>query len=152
AGHEQLKRPTHSHEARKPLRPAVTRTYAEFDLGLTELRDITRDADVAGHRKLASAAEREPVHGRDHRLWRWLQAPEDVLATQSTLLGLHGRLRGELADVGSSDERAAGSRENDSADVVAVANLVDRVTELADGRCVQRVQLVGTIDRDRGDT
>ena len=40
---------------------------AEIHFGLTELRVLARDADIAGHREFAAAAEREAVDGGDHR-------------------------------------------------------------------------------------
>ena len=70
-----------------------------------------RDPDGAGHRRLAAAAERKAVDGRDHRLAEILDEVEDLLPEAAGLLGFdRGDMR-ELADVGAGDEcLVAGAR------------------------------------------
>ena len=57
----------------------------------------------------------------------------------------------QLGDVRAGDERPAGPREDDAPHVLPTADLLDRPRELDERRVVQRVELVGTVDRDRGD-
>ena len=52
-------------EPRQPLRAAEAGDDPELDLGLAEARRGGGDAQVARHRQLAAAAEREAVDGRD---------------------------------------------------------------------------------------
>ena len=51
----------------QPLRAAEAGDDPEVDLGLAEGRRARGEPDVAGHRDLAAAAEREPVDGGDRR-------------------------------------------------------------------------------------
>ena len=57
----------------------------------------------------------------------------------------------QLGDVGSGDERAPRTGENDSADVAIRAQRVDHLAQLRDDPVVQRVELVRPVDRDRRD-
>ena len=55
----QLHRPGPAHGPRQPLRPSGARDDADPDLGLAELRVVPGDEQVAGHRELAPAAQRD---------------------------------------------------------------------------------------------
>ena len=59
-------------EPRQPLRAARAGNDAEQHLGLADLASLCRDAEVARHRDLESAAERVAVNGGDERLGRVL--------------------------------------------------------------------------------
>ena len=73
----------------QPLRAAEARDDPEVDLRLAEGRRARRQADVAGHRDLAAAAEREPVDGGDRRDARALPlAPERVDALEVRAAGV----------------------------------------------------------------
>src|SRR5213082_353536 len=65
AGEVHLERLALSDEPRQPLGAAEAGDDPEVDLGLAERGRLRRDAEVARHRQLAAAAERERVHGRD---------------------------------------------------------------------------------------
>ena len=142
-------------EAGKPLRAAAAGNEAELDLGLTDLRVLGGDADVAAHRELEAAAEAEPVDRRDERLVRRVHPRAELLdpAGRATLLSLRGRLaeRRELRDVGAGDERPlASAHEHDRTNARVVVEPVDLRLELLEerrGECVDgRV-----VDRDDGD-
>src|SRR5262249_55410499 len=150
--HEQLECAPHSHESWESLRSAIAWANPELHFGLTEPGGFAGDPNVAGHRKLAAASERKAVHRRDYRLGRRLESPEDLLAADRALFGLQRSLRRELADVRTGNEGASGAGEDHAAYVLSLAHLVDCIAELTDRGGVQRVELVGAIHRDRGDT
>ena len=103
AGHVEEVRAPEPDEAGKPLRAAAAGNEAELDLGLTELRVLRSNADVAAHGELEAAAEAEAVDRRDERLVRGVHPRAELLdpAGRAALLGLSGRLaeRRELLDV-----------------------------------------------------
>ena len=125
AGEQQLQRAALADEARQPLRAAVAWHESELHLGLTELRGLRRDANVARHRELAAAAEREAIHGGDHRLGRRLEATKHVLAALRERLRRDRAVLLELGDVGAGDEGAAGAGEDDAANARVAAQRVD---------------------------
>ena len=61
AGQEQLERPPLANQPRQPLGPGIPGHEAEIDLRLAEPGRIGGNPDRAGHRQLASAAERDPL-------------------------------------------------------------------------------------------
>src|SRR6476660_2164459 len=79
AGEQQLECTPPTDETREADRAAVPRPDAELDLGLTEAGGVARDAEMAGHRQLAAAAEREAIHRREHGLPAALEAPQQLL-------------------------------------------------------------------------
>src|SRR3989442_8173795 len=87
-------------EAGQGVGPAIAGCDAELHLGLAELGVLTRDAQVAGHRELAPAAQREAVHRRDHRLPTRLEPPQHGLAAQRAGLTVERALLGEVSAVG----------------------------------------------------
>ena len=68
AGQHHVHRLGLADRARQALRAAGAGDDAELDLGLAELRGVGGDDDVAHHRQLAAAAEREAGDRGDHRL------------------------------------------------------------------------------------
>ena len=67
AGQVHLERLGLADQPRQPLRAAEAGDDPEVDLGLAERRRLGGDPEVAGHRELAAAAERQRVDGRDRR-------------------------------------------------------------------------------------
>src|SRR4051812_30692126 len=59
AGEDELQGATLPDQPRQALRTAATRKDAQLNFGLAELRVLCGHPDGAGHRRLASAAERE---------------------------------------------------------------------------------------------
>src|SRR3989441_834675 len=150
AREDQLQRDALTDEARQTLGPAVAGCNAELQLGLAELGVLTRDAQVAGHRELAPAAQREAVHRRDHRLPARLESPQHGLAAQRAGLTVERALLGEVSDVGPRHEGlGAGPGEDRSADIVVRGQALGHVGELRHHLVVQRVELVGTVDGDQ---
>jgi len=64
----------------KALCAAVSRRDAQFHFGLSKLRVLGGNSDVARHRQLATAAQREAIDGGDDRFAARLDAPQDTLA------------------------------------------------------------------------
>ena len=86
AGEDQVLGSARADQAGQPLRAAAARDDAEQDLGLAEPGLLAGDAEVAGQRQLATAAEREAGDRRDggprdvgHRVER----PEEKLPMSS---------------------------------------------------------------------
>src|SRR3984893_10870306 len=71
SGQNKLQGKTLADQPRQTLRSAAARNESERDLGLAKLRAVHRDPDCAGHGRLAAAAERKAIDGRDHRLPRF---------------------------------------------------------------------------------
>ena len=92
----------------------------------------TREATLADGEGRLEAAEDE------------LPAPREALHVERAP-ALHPR------DVGAGDERAPGAREDDASHVLARDRVVDGDAQLRDRVVVEGVQLVGAVDRDRGD-
>ena len=132
--------------------PPPPGTSPERDFRLAELRAFHGDPDGAGHRRLAAAAERKAVDGRDHRLAEILDEIEHLLPEAAGLLGLdRGTLR-ELADVGAGDESlVAGARQDDAAHRGIVARVLEGLSQVRPGRRVQGIEDLRAIDGDVGD-
>ena len=132
--------------------PPPPGTSPECDFGLAELRGLHRDPDGAGHRRLAAAAERKAIDGRDHRLAEILDEIEHLLSEAAGLLGFERRDMRELADVGAGDERlVAGARQDDAAYRGVVPRILEGRSQILPGRRIQRVEHLGAIDGHIGD-
>jgi len=68
AGETKLHRLGLANGAGQTLRAAGAGNDAKLDLGLTELRIVRRQNEIAHHRQLTAAAKREAAHRRDDRL------------------------------------------------------------------------------------
>ena len=132
--------------------PPPPGTSPKRDFGLAELRVLHRDPDGAGHRRLAAAAERKAIDGRDHRLAEILDEIEDLLPETAGLLRLERRDMRELADVGAGDERlVAGAGQDDAAHRSVVPRVLERRPQILPRRRIQGVEHLGPIDRHIGD-
>ena len=81
-----------------------------------------------------------------------LQQVEDVLAAKRHLAAGRGGLLRHFVDVGASDERLlTRSSDQHDADVVVVAGVEQRLTQLAHRRGVQCIEHRRTVDGDEGD-
>src|SRR6516165_2933564 len=88
---------------------------SQLDLGLAELRVLDSDADGARHCRLATAAQRKAVDGRDHRLAEILDEIEHLLPGAAGPFGVDRTRVRELADIGAGDEcLVARTGENDA--------------------------------------
>ncbi len=119
---------------------------------LSELRALRGDSNGAGHRRLAAAPEREAIDGRDHRLAQVLDEIEDLLSVRAGLFRLDGGDPGELADVGSGDERlVASSGQDDAADLRVFPRVLERCSQVLPRPLTQGIQHLGSVDGDIGD-
>ncbi len=80
AGEDQLKSAAPAHQSRQALGAAAAGKKAQLDLRLAKVSVLGGDADRAGHRGLAAAAEGEAVDRGDHRLSKGLDQVQHVLA------------------------------------------------------------------------
>src|SRR2546430_2639283 len=106
---DELQRTSLADQPWQTLCSAAARNDSQLDFRLSELRALRGHSNGAGHRSLAAAPEREPIDGRDHRLAQVLDEIEDLLSVRAGLFRLDGGDPGELADVGSGDERPVAS-------------------------------------------
>ena len=152
AGEDELQGAAFADQARQALRAAAAGKETELHLGLAELGAVHRDPDGAGHRRLAAAAERKAVDGRDHRLAEILDEIEDLLSEAAGLFGVDRRGMRELADVGAGDERlVAGAGQDDAAHCSVVSRVLECGSQIRPGRRIQGVEHLGPIDRHIGD-
>ena len=120
---------------------------AEIDLGLAEARRGRGEAQVAGERHLAAAAEREAVDGGDRRLAHRLEQVREILAVLGVLARHQRRLGRQLGDVGARDERAvAGAREHRDAALVVVGEAAEGRQQLLEQLARERVEHLGAVD------
>jgi hypothetical protein len=82
-----LQCPALADQARQALRAAVAGKDAQLDFGLPEPGALRRNADRAGHRELATAAQRVAVDRRDDRLAEVLEERHHALAEGRGTLG-----------------------------------------------------------------
>ena len=152
SGQNELQGAALADQPRQSLRSAAARNESERDFGLAELRGLHRDPDGAGHRRLAAAAERKAIDGRDHRLAEILDEIEHLLPEAAGLLCLERRDMRELADVGAGDERlVAGAGQDDAAHRSIVSRILEGGPQILPGRRIQGVEHLGPIDRHIGD-
>ena len=98
---------------REALRPAEAGRDAEADLGLAELGVLGGQADVAGQRQFAAAAEGEAVDGGDPGLRGRLEVAQTPARARRSAAPF-GREVLHLGDVGAGDEGlVAGAGQHD---------------------------------------
>jgi len=139
-------------DARQPLGAAEAGDQSKAHLGLPEGRVLGREDEVARHRQLTPAAEREPVHGGDHRLWDRLDVGRQALPEAREVLRLLLIHRLHLGDVGARDERAVtGAGEDHHARFAVVPELEEGPMQFRKRLTIQRVAHLRPIDRQRDD-
>jgi hypothetical protein len=91
-----------ANQARRALGSAVTWNQSEVDLGLTELRILAGDENVAGHRDLTAASECKPIDRHDNGFTQTLDLTSEGLSAASLVCTGAGRRQSvELRDVGA---------------------------------------------------
>lgn len=137
------------HGPREPLRTAHAGDDAEVDLGLTELRVLGGDQQIAHHRQFAAAAQRVAGHRRDHgdpHPGELLPAAEPIGPVHfEMILGRH------LLDVRTGGERLGRPREDHGAGAGIRIRRPDGLHHLGHGRQVQRIERLRPVeghDRD----
>ncbi len=145
--------PAFADQSRQALRAAAAGKESELHLGLAELGVFRRDANGAGHRRLAAAAERETIDGGDHRLAEIFHELEHALPETARFLGFDRRHMRQFADIRACDEGfVASAGENDAAYGGIVPGILERHTQILPGRRIQRVHHPGAIERHISDT
>src|SRR3954447_4806089 len=135
--------------AGEPLGPAPAGAQPEQPFGQREDRGRRRDQHVAAQRDLEPAAERVAVDRADHGCPERVDASEHVAAPVLVLDESDVIELGVLADVGAGDERpVAGAGDDDDANIPIALRLVERCVELFEHRRAERVQLLGTVQRE----
>ena len=149
AGQDQVHRLGLADRARQPLRAADAGNDAELDLGLAELRVVGGDDDVAHHRELAAAAEREARDRRDHRLAH----PRDAIPVRRevALEDVDVGLVRHLLDVGAGRERLLGAGDDHAADLLVGLERVDRGGQFGVELGVERVERLRPVEADDAD-
>jgi hypothetical protein len=104
AGEDQLQRAALADQARQRCVPPPPGSSPSLTSGCPNLACSDRDPDRASHRRLAAAAERKAIDGRDHRLAEIFDEIEHTLPEPAGLLRLIGVDMREFADVGAGDE------------------------------------------------
>ena len=113
-GQDHVHRLRLADRAGQPLSAAGAGQHAQVDLGLTELRGVGGEDEVAHHRQLAAAAQGKARDGGDHRLLHaqhGLPAPADEVVERG--LGMRAVLH--LLDIGTGSEGALVSGQHDRA-------------------------------------
>ena len=113
-------------EAGEPLGAAGPGDDAEQDLGLAEPRVVGRDAEVAGERDLAPAAEGVAGDGGHRRLGEAGQGPGEALEQHGVVDHVGVRHRLHLLDVGAGGEDLLATPEDDGRHVAALGGLAAR--------------------------
>jgi hypothetical protein len=123
---------------------SIARDDAQLDLRLAELRVVGGDDEVAHHGQLATAAEREPAHGRDHRfadLPDGFPVARDVVA----LVDVGKAVARHRADVGAGGEGLLAAGDDHAANGVVGVEGLERGAELVHQLVVERIELLGAI-------
>ena len=127
--------------------PPLPGIIPSFTSGSAELDVVGGDAEVARERELEPDAEGIAAQPRDHRLRAALRRG-DVPGQPRQLLGLASQ---EAGDVAAGGERRARAGQDDEADGVVGAELLEHAGELVAREHRDAVQLVGDVERDRRD-
>ena len=133
AAGDHLERPRYADQAGQALGAAAARQDAELDFRQAETRRCVRDAEVASHRHLQTAAQRGAVDGRHERLGRPLDhAPDLVRVRRQAWLA-------ELADIGAGDERSAAADDHRGLHLGVIGNCRHRRREPFTDVLAQRI-------------
>ena len=124
--------------------------------GLAKLRALAGDGQMHGLGDLASAAERQPVDGCDHRFPEGFEPRGHGLAAPDEVA--HGRIAAaadaarEFVDIGARGERAfARAGQDHGAHAGVGLDRIQRRHQAVDQIVIQRVELVGAVERDQRD-
>src|SRR5882724_3823517 len=148
AGKDELQGPAFSDQTRQPLCSASAGRDSKFHFGLSEFGRLRGDPNGASHSRFTTAAEREPVDGRDHRLAQVLNQVKHGLSIAAGFLALDRRQVSEFADVCSRDECLVASPGQDNAvHLVIIAGCFERCSQVFPRLPIQRVENPRAIER-----
>src|SRR4051812_46171270 len=153
---DHLQRALSADQPGQALRAAERRREAEADLRLREACPVAGQRERRRFGDLASGAERDPVHGDDQRLRVALDLRGQPLAATDEVAQrpLHPRLDapGEFSDVRAGAEGALSRAcEDHGANAGVRLDLVERLGEAIDQRVIERIQLLGPVQRQESD-
>ena len=140
--------------------PIAATTYGEIDgrhdaephFGQRELRSLHADGDVRARDEADAAAEHVAVDACDDGLVELVERAQAARQEQGIVdVLLLGRAhhRAHVSDVGAGAEARACARHDDDACLRIVGERRERGVQLLHRRAVERVVLVGTIQRQR---
>ena len=112
---------------------------------------LTSDSDVTGQAQFTTTTQGEAVHCGNGGHGQRLQTIEGALRQLGVGPVLLNFCIGALAQVGTSDERAPGSRNDEALHGLAFLQLLKQMIQLAKGLNVQRVQYLRTVDGQQAD-
>ncbi len=140
---------------REQDREAPTGHDADARVGVGETGPIGGDEEVAVERDLEAPRHRDPVHRADQRLGVRQAARRGTrrarLRHTAEALALSHLAGTELLEVDTRRERGIGAGEDHHVDVFVGIATRDRGGQLAPHVAVQRVALIGTVQRDDRD-
>jgi hypothetical protein len=139
-----------------PPGAAERRRHTEIDFGLGKGCAVTGDGEMDGFGDFATAAEREPVDGGNHRFPERFQACSHGLSAPDEVahrgIGALANTAGKFVDVGASGECAlAGAVEHHDAHAGINLDLVEQGHQAVDQLVAERVELVGAVGGDQRD-
>jgi len=149
AGEDEPGRAARAHEARQQRRLDHGRN-AQAHLGHGEARPLGGDAQVARGRDLEAGADHRAVQTRDHgdgKLADRIAHGVDLLDEGA---GVGSVQRGELLDVGAAAERLAAPAQDHDTKFRIRFHPLEIQQERIEGRRVQRIDLLGTVEEDAG--
>src|SRR5271168_5379612 len=145
---DQLQRSPLADQPRQALRSAAAWQQPQLDFRLSKPGMLNSNPDGTGHCRLATTAKRKAIDGRDYRLAQVFDEVQHTLAKPTGLLRIVGIDVCKFADVCACDESlVAGARKNDAAHGGILLYVFEGGMQIGPGRCIQRVQHLGPIDR-----
>ena len=151
--HNQLQRSSLSYQMSKSLRTTEAGNQAQIYLGLSEYRILSRDANMAGHRQFATAAQGKTVYGGNHRLIALLNRRKYFLANLSKLPPVDLIEVGHLRNVSSRRKcPVTFTRNNNALHIVVIVHFLHHLAEFFNDRLVEGVHFISSVERQRQDT
>jgi len=153
---DHLQRALSADQPRKPLGATERRREPQSDLRFCEAGPIACQRQRRRLRDLAAGPEGDAVDGGDERLRITLDVPGQPLAAahEVSQRAFHAGLdaAGKLGDVGAGAEGAISrASEDHGADAGIRFQLIESRFERIDERVVERIELVGSMERENSD-
>ena len=133
-----------AHRAHEPLCAAGSRHDSQLYFRLSQLCALPGDDDVAMHRELAAAAEREPVDRRDDRSPVLLDRRPGCACFRERRI--RRRTLRELCNIGAGCERLFITGDYDASNPSVRSQLREMCGETLTHRHVQRIQTIRAVE------
>ena len=128
-------------QASQPLRATIAGNQAELDFRLTHFCVLTGDAEGAGEREFAAAAESKTVDAGDDGFAAGFNGAQDSLSAQGEIAAFDTVDLGKFLNVGAGGKGFfAGTGEDGHANGIVRLDGVDDGLQFAQGSSVERVQ------------